>query len=116
MGTLMYGTPPSEIHIDDRVLAHLKVVIVGKLRRSESFLVSWDMPADEGDGRMSLWMHPSIPLQFVFESRERPQLNQTWLEEMARTSVAAEGLRIGSEPGTDDDTTVSADVPVVRTL
>lgn len=114
MGMMLYGTPPSEIHLDDRLLAHLKVVIVGKLRRAESFLVSWENP--EGDGRMSVWMHPSIPLQFAFEARERPPLNQAWLEEMARTAVTPEGLRIMPEPGVEEQPPVSSEIPVVRTL
>lgn len=116
MGTMLYGTPPSEIHLDDRLLAHLKVVIVGKLRRGESFLVSWEIPEGEGEGRMSLWMHPSIPLQFVFTERERPPLNPAWMEEMARTAVSAEGLRIMPEPGIEDALPVTSAIPVVRTL
>ena len=116
MGTMLYGTPPSEIHLEDRVLAHLKAVIVSKLRRAESFLVSWEIPEGEGEGRMSLWMHPSIPLQFVFAEPHRPQLNQAWMEEMARTATSAEGLRIIPEPGVQDAPPVTSAIPVVRTL
>lgn len=41
MGHLYYGTTPEPIRIPDRLLSHLKVVVATKLRRSESFTVSW---------------------------------------------------------------------------
>lgn len=47
MGTIYYGGSESPIHIEDRVLAHLKVVITTKLRRGESLTVSWAHPGDQ---------------------------------------------------------------------
>ena len=98
MGTLLYGSPPSEIPMDDRLLAHLKVVIVNKLRRSEPFLLSWEISPDEGSGRRSVWMHESIPLQFRFVGGRAPSLNNTWIEQMMLASMSNEGLRIMPEP------------------
>lgn len=95
---LLYGSPPSEIAMDDRLLAHLKVVIVSKLRRNEPFLLSWAHGPDPDAGRESLWIHPSIPLRFLFEAHQGPRLNPTWLNEMARSSMSADGLIIGPEP------------------
>ena len=43
MGTMQYGSG-SEIQIEDRALAHLKVAIATKLRRNESFTLSWKHP------------------------------------------------------------------------
>jgi hypothetical protein len=98
MGTMLYGLPPAEVPMDDRVLAHLKVVIVSKLRRNESFLLSWELSEEQGPGRKSVWMHPSIPLQFEFDENKPPTLNTAWLEELARASMSVDGLRIGPEP------------------
>jgi hypothetical protein len=98
MGTMLYGLPPSEITIDDRTLAHLKIVIINKLRRNESFLLSWQCPPEAGYGRMSLWMHPSIPLQFKFGDERPPELNAEWLEALARASMNVDGLRMVPEP------------------
>lgn len=98
MGTLLYGSPPSEIPMDDRLLAHLKVVIVNKLRRSEPFLLSWEVSASDGSGRRSVWMHESIPLQFRFSGSRAPALNHTWIEQMMLASMSNEGLRIMPEP------------------
>lgn len=41
MGTLHYGGSEAPIHIEERALAHLKVIVATKLRRNESFTLSW---------------------------------------------------------------------------
>jgi hypothetical protein len=101
MGTLLYGSPPSDVEMDDRLLAHLKVVIVQKMRRNEPFLISWEVAPVDGSGRMSLWMHPSIPLQFKFVGSRAPTLNSDWLDALARASMSVDGLRIMPEPMND---------------
>lgn len=98
MGALLYGSPPSEIPMDDRLLAHLKLVIVNKMRRNEPFLLSWDVPSSEGSGRKSVWLHPSIPLQFVFQGSRVPALNPAWIDLMMRASMSNDGLRLMPEP------------------
>ena len=47
MASLVYGDGVDPIHIEDRALAHMKIVIATKLRRNESFTLSWKHP--EGD-------------------------------------------------------------------
>lgn len=97
MGTIYYGGSATPIHIDDRALAHLKVVIATKLRRGESFTVSWTHPDDEPRGRSTIWLHPSIPLRFVFESAEPPELSRRWIEELASSANSSGGIRLVSE-------------------
>ena len=48
MGLIFYGNSPDPIEVDDRTLAHLKVVIALKLRRNESFTLSWRHPDATG--------------------------------------------------------------------
>ena len=48
LGTLSYGAPPHEIQMEERLLAHVKIVIIDKLRRNESFLLSWGAMSNEG--------------------------------------------------------------------
>jgi hypothetical protein len=98
MGVLLYGAPPSEFVMDDRLLAHLKVAIVAKLRRGEPFLLSWDSRPDADSGRMSLWMHPAIPLQFRFDEVERPVLNREWVESLSLASLRVDGMHVTPEP------------------
>ena len=70
MGSLFYGNDTHAIDIPDRVLAHLKVIIATKLRRGESFTISWKHQDDVAGGRTTLWMHASIPVRFTFDSAE----------------------------------------------
>ena len=79
------------------MLAHLKTVIASKLRRQESFLVSWTVEPDAGSGRVSLWMSPSIPLEFRFLGSRPPQLNPVWLEVLADMAHTARGLVLVGE-------------------
>lgn len=98
MGKLIYGTGRKEIEFEDRTLAHLKVVIITKLRRSESFTLSWQHGMENGSGRSTVWIHPTIPLEFVFHGNRTPQLNREWVEHLLHSANTAEGLRMIPEP------------------
>ena len=94
MGTIFYGGSATPIHIEDRALAHLKVVIATKLRRSESFTLSWQHPADQPTGRSTIWLHPSIPLRFVFDEPEPPELSRQWIEDLAQSANSSGGIQL----------------------
>lgn len=98
MGTLIYGSHRSEIEIEDRTLAHLKVVILTKLRRSESFALSWSHGVQDGSGRSTIWVHPSISLEFRFFGSRGPSLNREWIDVLLQSANSAEGLRMIPEP------------------
>ena len=97
MGTIFYGGSESPIHIEDRVLAHLKVVITTKLRRGESLTVSWAHSGDQSPGRSSIWLNPAVPLRFVFEEPESPELDRRFLTELADAANSAGGIRLSAE-------------------
>ena len=97
MGTIYYGGSATPIHIDDRALAHLKVVIATKLRRSESFTVTWQHPDDQPRGRSTIWLHPSIPLRFVFDDPEPTELSREWIEELASSANSSGGVTLVAE-------------------
>lgn len=96
MGTIFYGGSGTPIEIEDRALAHLKVVIATKLRRGESFTVSWQHPEGRG-GRTTVWLHPSIPLRFEFEASETPELSRAWIEELANSANSSGGITLVAE-------------------
>jgi hypothetical protein len=98
VGKFIYGTPSISVEFDDRILAHLKVVILAKLRRNESFSFSWEYTSAQGSGHSSIWLHPAIPLQFDFYGKKDPSLNRLWLEEMVQLANTPNGLRIIPEP------------------
>jgi hypothetical protein len=97
VGTIYYGGSATPIHIDDRALAHLKVVIATKLRRSESFTVTWQHPEDQPRGRSTIWLHPSIPLRFVFDDPEPTELSRAWIEELASSANSSGGITLVAE-------------------
>ncbi|MGB4779811.1 hypothetical protein [Microbacterium sp.] len=108
MGTIYYGGSATPIHIEDRALAHLKVVIATKLRRSESFTVSWRHPDGEPRGRSTIWLHPSIPIRFVFDDPEPAELSREWIEDLAQSASSSGGITLVAEhiepsPDTPDD-------------
>ena len=98
MGTLYYGDTRVAIAIDDRALSHLRFVILTKFRRGESFGFSWTKSANQGSGRSTVWLHPSIPLQFEFEGSRSPSLNRLWLENLTQQAATSGGLVLTEEP------------------
>ncbi|MFJ4045873.1 hypothetical protein ACIPV2_09030 [Microbacterium sp. NPDC089987] len=72
MGRLKYDSSEPSIAIDDETLAHLKIVIGTKLRRNESFLLTWLRGDDSEDARTTIWVHPAIPIQFGFDAAVLP--------------------------------------------
>ncbi|MFK4760672.1 hypothetical protein ACI3KS_07030 [Microbacterium sp. ZW T5_45] len=96
MGSLYYGDS-TPIQIDDRALAHLKVVVATKLRRNESFTLSWTHPEGQPEGRSTIWLHPSIPLRFVFDEPEAPNLSRRWIEALAHSANSSGGITLVGE-------------------
>ena len=97
MGSLLYDGEDRPIHIDDRALAHLKVVIATKLRRQESFTLSWKHSDSEPGGRSTIWLHPSIPLRFIFDEEEPPELNMRWVEDLMHSANSTGGIMLVDE-------------------
>ncbi|MCC4908059.1 hypothetical protein [Microbacterium sp. cx-59] len=94
MGDLFYGNGSKSIAIPDTLLAHVKVVVSTKLRRNEAFTLSWRHSGADVPGRTTLWIQPSIPLRFVFESPEPEVLNSALLKDMAQQANSSSGLTI----------------------
>ena len=105
MGSLTYDRVVVEI--DDRTLAHLQLVIVQKLRRGESFLLSWQDSAAVGSGRSAIWLNPAIPLYFKYAGGHAVTLNRQWIEDLSRSANSAPGLVIVSEAGSLPVTTLT---------
>ena len=95
MGTLFYAG--EAIPMDDRTLAHLKVAVVTKLRRGESFTLSWAHPDGDPAGRTTIWMHETIPLRFEFLEPEAPALHREWIEEILRSANTTGGIQLTPE-------------------
>lgn len=94
MGQLLYGAPSESFEFEDRMLAHLEIVIVAKLRRQESFSLS---VVDDKGGRVSIWINPSSILQFRYKVAAH-EINRAWLEELVDSANTPAGLRPTPEP------------------
>ena len=100
MGRFIYDTSGTSVDIDDRTLAHLRIVMMNKLRRSEPFM--FDVEIGDGSGRRSFWIHPAVPLQFHFFGSRQPRINRLWIEDLMLAASGPSGLSIVPEP-TDDE-------------
>ncbi|MFF2488426.1 ATP-dependent DNA ligase [Microbacterium sp. NPDC058062] len=97
MGKLTYE---SSIRVDfeDRLLAHLQLVITTKLRRGEPFHFSWKDDASIGDGRTTVWINAASSLVFKYYGSRRPSLNPAWIDALAYTANSPSGLYVVPEP------------------
>lgn len=86
------------VEFDDRVLAHLQVVIGAKLRRGEAFYFSWKGDDRSGEGRTTIWIHPSLALQYRYTADSMPLLNRQWVEALTVSANSAGGLLLVPEP------------------
>lgn len=98
MGYMIYDST-TKISFNDHVLAHLEAVIIAKLRRKESFALSWRESAENGAGRSTLWLDGAIPLRFRFDSDHAPKLDRSWLEKLSITAASSTGLIVFDENG-----------------
>jgi hypothetical protein len=96
MGHFVYGAN-AKYEFSDRTLAHVKVAAGLKLRRQESFYLSWVKPASEGSGRVTVWLSPSIPVQFQFTTQHPEDLNRVWLKALAMTAMSDRGMVVLEE-------------------
>ncbi|KAA9132344.1 DUF7882 family protein [Microbacterium caowuchunii] len=96
MGQLLYDAGSQSFDIDDRTLAHLRVVFMNKLRRSEPFL--FHLPDPHGMGMRSLWIHPAVALVFTFYGSRSPVLNREWIDELMTEANGPNGLTLSPEP------------------
>jgi len=97
MAILYYGSTEHQIEIDDTALAHLKVVIATKLRRNESFTLSWRHDDGQPGGRSTIWLHPSIELRFEFTEPTPPKLDAARIQEYANSANTSGGILIPDE-------------------
>ncbi|MGC5224505.1 hypothetical protein ACPW96_18220 [Micromonospora sp. DT81.3] len=97
MGRFIYaGAATTAVDIEDRTLAHLRVVVMNKLRRNESFM--FDVDIRDGSGRRSYWLSPGVAVQFHFFGSRNAQINRSWVEVLMSEASSPHGLTIVPEP------------------
>ncbi|QEW00753.1 ATP-dependent DNA ligase [Microbacterium caowuchunii] len=96
MGRFIYNTGEFSIPIDDRPLAHFRIVFMTKLRRGEPFM--FQVPDPTGVGTRSLWVDPAVPVTFAFSGARTPALDMEWIDELMHEASSANGLTFALEP------------------
>lgn len=97
MGTLMYDT--QRIEFDDRLLVHVQVVIVQRFRHGEGFAMSWVRSVAIGSGRSTVWLAPTVPVVFDFESARVPAISPAWLRRLTDSAAGGTGMILMNEDG-----------------
>ncbi|WP_200931999.1 ATP-dependent DNA ligase [Frigoribacterium sp. Leaf164] len=98
MGTLRYDHGTVDIEMDDRTLAHVRLVVMAKLRRHESFPFTWEDSTGAGGGWNSIWIHPGASFHFAFLGGRSPRVNTLWVEQLMASANSAAGLVLTREP------------------
>lgn len=96
MGALVYGPEALRFEFDDELLAHLQAVLTAKLKRDEPFFLTWSLPRVQGSGRVSLWIHPAVPIMVEFRRSGRMQLDAQLLQSLSLGAASATGLDIST--------------------
>ncbi len=97
MGKFIYDSA-LKVDFEDRLLAHLQIVIGAKLRRGETFHFTWKDDTSIGDGRTTVWVHQSVSLVYKFYGSRRPVINRAWVEALMYTANSPVGLYVVPEP------------------
>jgi hypothetical protein len=96
VGKLLYNSGEFPFDVDDRPLAHLRIVFMNKLRRGESFMFQIADP--NGIGTRSLWVDPAVSVSFQFSGKRNPAIDYRWIDELMLEAGSPNGLTYSSEP------------------
>lgn len=108
MARLIVGT--ADFTLDDRLIEHVRFVISQKLRRGESFLLTWSYPAEQGSGRRSVWIHEGSVIQFRLPKLQKAPLNTEWLSALLEASHSVKGLNLDEVPEPSSSASDSGEV------
>lgn len=95
MGRLHYGD--STFDMEDRLLAHLQLIIGVKLRRGENFFMSWRAADSSSMGRHAVWIDNGVPIHCEYDAQIPVELNMSWAERLADLAAKGGGLIIQAE-------------------
>jgi hypothetical protein len=97
MGTMLHGNVA--VDFEDRLLAHLQIVVIQRFRRHEPLVMSWLDSLAIGDGRSSIWMTPSLPVYFKFAGSRSPLIDEQWLHRLTESASSSTGLLVTGADG-----------------
>lgn len=96
---MLYGHGHDSIELEDRSLALVRIVVINKFRRGESSM--FDVAMRDSGGRRSYWMHPRVPLTFLFYGSRPVPNNRVWADALIAAANSPGGLVLVPEPGAE---------------
>jgi hypothetical protein len=87
------------VEFDDRVLAHIQIVIMLRFRSGEALTLSWMDSQKVGGGRSSMWMSPTFPAYFKYLGSRPPAIDTDWLRRLTDSANTSIGLVVTDESG-----------------
>lgn len=97
MGKLTYGAIQREIEMDDKLLAHIEMIVLSRLRRNNAFALRWIEKIEVGDGRRTIWISPSSDLYFEYDKHEQPELDRVLLDKLAAAADSNLGVNLRTD-------------------
>lgn len=101
MGQLFYSGSTIAVIVEDRVLAHLQVVVNAKLKRNSSFMLTLRDTSQYSDSSAAMWISRGIPLYFSFDSARGVEISEQWVRQLLLAADSTGGLHLGAEPPSD---------------
>jgi hypothetical protein len=105
MGTLKYDGTTTDF--EDRVLAHVQLAVIQKLRRQESFSLAWVGP-QAGGGRTTIWVHPAANITFHYADPVIGPIDRAWADKLIIAAGTPSGMfvmDVDGKPISSSDTT-----------
>jgi hypothetical protein len=87
------------VQFEDRLLAHLHILILQKFRSKQSFVMSWVDGLGAGSGRTVIWLTPDLPIVFKFAGSRLPAIDRNWLAVLSESAESSNGLIVTNERG-----------------
>jgi hypothetical protein len=112
MGKFIYDSIV-KVDFDDRLLAHLQLVIGAKMRRGEAFHFTWKDDSSIGDGRTTVWLHPRCSVVYKFYGSRKPRINRAWVDALFYTANSPNGLYAVPEPADYEAGVTAPNIPGV---
>ena len=97
MGRFIYDSNLT-VTLEDDVLAHLQAVVGAKFRLQQPFYLSWRHPAHTGESRTTVWLAPSIPVQFSYRSSHATALDRDRINALFAQANSTSGLLLVIDP------------------
>ncbi|MEI3849811.1 MULTISPECIES: DUF7882 family protein [unclassified Microbacterium] len=94
MGVLHYGSYVHPFELDDRLVAHLRFVVLEYLRRGDGLALTVMQASPYPPRQTTIWIHPGIAIRFELDDTEPPALDRDLTKALAAAASTLDGIMI----------------------